>query len=106
MKKDKSSPANSKDQVNIGYENTKKRSNRDDQVNDRLETTDTGHHEGPKEKKDDSAGLRSESGHITQGADHDNTVKGDEIHKNEQEMKNKERKRNIINDSDVTDGKK
>jgi len=106
MKKEKSGPANSKDQVNIGYENTKKRANRDDQQNDRLETTDTGHHEGPVEKKDDSAGLRAESGHITQAADHDNTVKGDEIHKFEGEMENKERKRDILNDNDDPHGKK
>jgi hypothetical protein len=106
MKKEKSKPANSKDQVNIGYENTKKRANRDDELNDRLETTETGHYEGPQEKKDDSAGLRSESGNITHAGDRDNTVKGDEIHKYENEMENKERKRDILNDSDVTDAKK
>jgi hypothetical protein len=106
MKKEKSNPANSKDQVNIGYENTKKRANRDDQQADRLETTDTGHYEGPKEKKDDSAGLRAESGNITHAADQDNTVKGDETRENEKELENKERKRDILNDSDVTGGKK
>jgi hypothetical protein len=106
MKKEKSNPANSKDQVNMGYENTKKRANRDDQLDDRLETTETGFNEGPEEKKEDSAGLRAESGHITNAGDKDNTVKGDEIHKYGEEMENKERKRDILNDSDVTDGKK
>ncbi len=54
-------------QDNIGYENTKKSNNQDDKEQARMQTTDTGHDEGPKEDKDDTVGLRSESGSKTQG---------------------------------------
>ena len=39
--KDKKPSSQGKDQDNIGYENTEKRTERDDRENDRLQTTDT-----------------------------------------------------------------
>ena len=63
-------------QDNIGYENTQKRNDDDTQENDRVETTDTGHNEGPKERKNDSAGLRSESGSKTRAGESGNKEVG------------------------------
>ena len=60
------------EQDNIGYENTEVRADRDDVEENRPETTDTGHGEGPKEKKDDNAGLRSESGKKSLGKESGN----------------------------------
>ena len=76
MNSDKKEPANAEDQDNIGYENTTTRNNQDDEENNRLETTDTGHGEGPVENKDDSAGLRSESGKKTYASESDNVERG------------------------------
>lgn len=64
------------DQSNIGYENTTERNDQDEKPNDRSETTDTGHHEGPVENKDDSAGLRSESGKKSKGGESGNLEQG------------------------------
>ncbi|MEJ7766296.1 MAG: hypothetical protein WKF89_00690 [Chitinophagaceae bacterium] len=63
-------------QDNIGYENTEVRAGRDDVEESRTETTDTGNDEGPEEKKDDNAGLRSESGKKTLGKESGNLQKG------------------------------
>jgi hypothetical protein len=76
MDTDKKVAAHTEDQDNMGYENTTTRNNQDDLENDRLETTDTGHSEGPEENKDDSAGLRSESGKKSRASESDNLERG------------------------------
>ncbi|MEJ7736015.1 MAG: hypothetical protein WKF97_01200 [Chitinophagaceae bacterium] len=63
-------------QDNIGYENTEVRSDRDDKENGRLETTETGLDEGPQEKEEDNAGLRSESGKKSLGKESGNKEQG------------------------------
>lgn len=63
-------------QDNIGYENTRTRNNQDNKENDRVETTDTGKNEGPKEKEEDSAGLRAESGSKSKAGEADNVERG------------------------------
>jgi hypothetical protein len=71
----KKKDAHEEGQDNIGYENTEVRAGQDDVEENRPETTDTGHNEGPKEKKDDNAGLRSESGSKSLGKESDNLKK-------------------------------
>jgi len=69
MKKNSNTPADDKNkpQANIGYENTQTRNDGDDRENKRMKPATTGMGEGPKEKEDDTAGLRSESGSKTLG---------------------------------------
>ena len=76
MKKTRQVPKKDNKQDNIGYENTKVRNSQDDQENKQVETTDTGNEEGPKEKKDDSAGLRSESGSKSTAGESGNVERG------------------------------
>ena len=68
--------AHEEGQDNIGYENTEVRASQDDVEEARPETTDTGKGEGPEEKKNDNAGLRSESGSKALGKESDNLHKG------------------------------
>lgn len=72
----KKKDAHEEDQDNIGYENTEVRASQDDVEENRPETTDTEKDKGPKEKKEDNAGLRSESGSKTLGKESDNLQKG------------------------------
>jgi hypothetical protein len=65
-----------KEQDNIGYENTEVRTDQDTKENARTETTDTGNNEGPKEDKNDTAGLRSESGKKSIGKESGNLEEG------------------------------
>lgn len=71
----KKKDAHEEGQDNIGYENTEIRAGQDNVEEDRPEDTETGQGEGPKEKKDDNAGLRSESGAKTLGKESDNLQK-------------------------------
>ena len=64
-------------QDNMGYENTNVRNDRDDKEINRVQTTETGHGEGPEEKEDDSAGLRSESGKKSLGKETGNKEEGE-----------------------------
>ena len=63
-------------QSNIGYENTKWSNDRDDLPMDRVQSTDTGQDEGPVENKNDSAGLRSESGSKSMAGESGNKEQG------------------------------
>jgi len=76
MNTNQQKPANAGDQDNIGYENTEVRNNQDDQENNRLQTTETGNSEGPEEKPNDSAGLRSESGKKSMASESGNVERG------------------------------
>ena len=51
-----------KSQDNIGYENTETSNDSDVKELNRTQATNTGHGEGPKENKNDTEGLRWESG--------------------------------------------
>lgn len=64
-------------QDNLGYENTTTRTDTDKKENTRAETTETGNDEGPTEHKDDTAGLRSESGKKSMGKEQGNKELGD-----------------------------
>jgi hypothetical protein len=65
----KKSPSdnNEKNQVNIGYQNTKTENDQDTVENNHTQTTDTDNDEGPKDNEKDSEGLRSESGSKSTG---------------------------------------
>lgn len=69
-------PENSNKQDNIGYENTEIRNDQDDKEINRLQTTETGNNEGPEENKNDSAGLRSESGSKSTASESENLDRG------------------------------
>lgn len=78
MKKDSTTPKNDKNksQANIGYENTQTGNDGDDRENKRMQPSTTGKGEGPKEKDDETAGLRSESGSKTLGKNPGDKKKG------------------------------
>lgn len=66
------------EQENIGYDNTENWTDDDQAPNNRVQTTDTGKDEGPEEKKEDSAGLRAESGKKTHAGETGNKERGGE----------------------------
>jgi|GEM_PF-5391503 len=76
MKKQRVDSADNKQQDNIGYENTEIRNDEDDKENKRMEPAETGNNEGPVENKDDTEGLRSESGGKSLGKESGNKERG------------------------------
>ena len=56
--------------------NTEIRNDQDDRENKRMQPTKTGDNEGPKENKDDTEGLRSESGGKSLGKESGNKERG------------------------------
>ena len=76
MKKQPVDGADNKQQDNIGYENTEVRNDQDDRENKRMQPAKTGDSEGLVENKDDTEGLRSESGGKSLGKKSGNKERG------------------------------
>ena len=66
-----------KAQSNIGYENTEVRTDRDDMENTKAQPSKPSGKKAPVENKDDSAGLRAESGKKTVAKKEGNLEKGE-----------------------------
>ena len=73
----KTDSSEDKSQSNIGYENTEVRTDRDDMENTKAQPSKPTGKKAPVEDKNDSAGLRSESGKKTVAKKKGNLEKGE-----------------------------